>query len=138
MRTQKGFSLIETLVVVAVFVLMTAVAFAALDMFQQRYKAESEVLDAFQGARLAVDQIIRDIHSAGYPPGNAMSTDALAAASVSVTSTPFAWSPGYPGAPVVTSGDVHRTRPDFVPRSLESDDRSGEQQRTWKWVALPA
>jgi prepilin-type N-terminal cleavage/methylation domain-containing protein len=100
MRKEKGFSLIETLVVVGVFTVITGAVFMLLNVFQQRYKMESEVLDAFQGARMAVDQINRDVHSAGYPPGNALASDALAAGSVNVTAAAFAWSAsdGYPTA----------------------------------------
>lgn len=98
-RTQDGFSLIEMLVVVLVFTVISGAAFLALDVFQQRYRAENELLDAFQGARLAIDQITRDVHSAGYPPSNVLATDALAANSTLVSATPFAWAPGYPGTP---------------------------------------
>lgn len=94
-RTQRGFSLIEILVVVAVFTVVTGAVFGLLDMAQQRYKMESEFLDTFQSARLAIDQMSRDIHSAGYPPGNSFF---VAPAANLVATAPFAWSPGYPGA----------------------------------------
>lgn len=94
-RTQRGFSLIEMLVVVAVFTVVTGAVFALLDMAQQRYKMESEFLDTFQGARLAIDQMTRDIHSAGYPPANSFF---VAPPANLVAVAPFAWSPGYPGA----------------------------------------
>jgi len=47
---ERGFSLIEMLVVVAVFTVVTGAVFGLLDVAQQRYRIESEVLDAFQGA----------------------------------------------------------------------------------------
>ena len=72
-REQAGFSVIELLVVVAVFTVVTGAVFLLLDTAQQRYKMESEFLDTFQGARLAMDQIARDIHMAGFPPGNSFS-----------------------------------------------------------------
>jgi prepilin-type N-terminal cleavage/methylation domain-containing protein len=97
MRSQQGFSMIEMVLVVFVFTTVTAAVFVLLDVAQQRYRMESEFLDSFQGARLGLDQMVRDIHAAGYPPGN--SFQAGVNAGVNVTVAPFAWSPGYPAAP---------------------------------------
>jgi Tfp pilus assembly protein PilW len=58
---------------------------------QQRYQTESQVLNSFQEARLALDQIVRDVNDAGYPPPTF--TDGVPADSAS---SPFAWSPSYP------------------------------------------
>lgn len=95
---QRGFSLIEMLVSVAVFTVVTGAVFALLIVSQQRYQMESEFLDTFQGARLAMDQMTRDIHSAGYPPANAF-TAAVVVANPTVVALPFAWSPNYPLTP---------------------------------------
>jgi len=97
-QKQKGFSLLELLVVVAVFTVLTGAVFELLTVAQQRYRAESEFLDSFQSARLGIDQMTRDIHAAGFPPAN--SFPAPPAPNL-VASTPFAWSQaqGYPGAP---------------------------------------
>jgi len=97
---QRGFSLLEMVVVVGVFTLITGVAFVALDVAQRRYRAESEVLDAFQGARIALDQITRDIHAAGYPPVKSVPA-AQAPPNFTRLAFPFAWDPGYPGVPCV-------------------------------------
>jgi len=118
MNREAGFSLIEALVVVAVFTVITGVVFMMLNVAQQRYKMESEVLDSFQGARLAVDQLNTDVHSAGYPAGNALSSDALAASSVNVTASPFAWSPSYPAAPCAIGAC---TSPDSYDLIIERD-----------------
>lgn len=67
MTRQRGFSLLEMMVVVLLFTLVTGAVFGLLNTAQQRYRAESQVLDSFQGARQAVDQITREIHTAGYP-----------------------------------------------------------------------
>jgi prepilin-type N-terminal cleavage/methylation domain-containing protein len=96
-RSERGFSMIEMVVVVLVFTTATAAVFLLLDTAQQRYRMESEFLDSFQGARLGLDQIVRDIHSAGYPPGNSFQGGVNPG--VNVTAAPFAWAPGYPGAP---------------------------------------
>jgi len=93
---ERGFSILEALVVVGVFTVITGAVFGLLDASQQRYKMEAEFLDTFQGARLALEQIARDVHTAGYPPGNAFAPGFNAGNRVAL---PFGWSPGYPAAP---------------------------------------
>jgi len=100
-RNQKGFSLLELLVVVAVFTVLTGAVFELLTVAQQRYRAESEFLDSFQSARLGIDQMTRDVHAAGFPPANSFQVPPPAN---SVASTPFAWSPNYQGLPPVNPG----------------------------------
>lgn len=100
MRNQKGTSAVEMLIVVLVFTLLTGAAFRLLNVSQQRYRMESDVLDSFQGAQVAMDQMTRDIHTAGYPPGNSYSSTAVANAQFTkVASAPFAWNPSYPATP---------------------------------------
>lgn len=88
---QFGFTLIELLVALGIFLLVTGAAFTLLSSSQQRYQTESQVLTSFQEARLALDQIVRDVNDAGFPPPTF--TDGVPADSAS---SPFAWSPGYP------------------------------------------
>jgi len=90
---RRGFALIEMMVAVLIFTLIAGAAFAVLIAAQQRYKMESQVLDSFQNARLALDQMTRDIHVAGYPPANSF-TPAAAAANPQLVATPFGWNPG--------------------------------------------
>jgi prepilin-type N-terminal cleavage/methylation domain-containing protein len=99
---ERGFSLIEMLVVVAVFTIVTGAVFGLLDVAQQRYRIESEVLDAFQGARIALDQLTRDIHAAGYPPVKSLSAGQQAANSANIA-YPFAWQPGYNTQPALAA-----------------------------------
>ena len=68
MHRQRGFTLMEMMVVVLVLSVVMGAVFGLMNMAQQRYRAESDVLDAFQGSRAVVDQITREVHSAGYPP----------------------------------------------------------------------
>jgi len=99
---QVGFTLIELMVALGIFLVISGVAFSLLAMSQQRYQAESQVTNAFQDARLALDEIVRDVDGAGFPPSNQFSfpptvlnpPDARLYAS-----SPFAWSPGYPATP---------------------------------------
>lgn len=68
MGAQRGFSLIEMMIVVVVMLILSAVVFRSADAFQQRGMAESEKVDSVQSARDFMDTVNRDIHDAGYPP----------------------------------------------------------------------
>jgi prepilin-type N-terminal cleavage/methylation domain-containing protein len=95
--SQLGFSLIELLVALGIFLVITGAAFTLLSSSQQRYQTDSQVLTSFQEARLGLDQIVRDIDDAGYPPPSFVGTDLT-----KFTSSPFGWSPGYPALPACT------------------------------------
>lgn len=72
--SQAGFSLVELLIVLAIFAVVSGAILGLLNLAQARYRSEQQFLDAFQGARIGVDQLVRDIHTAGYPPVNAYDT----------------------------------------------------------------
>jgi len=98
-RRGAGFSLLEMLVVIAIFALITGMVFQLLDMAQQRNRMESAVLEQFQGGRLTMDQLVRDIHASGYPPRNQF-VPAVANNPASIQwAFPFGWSAGYPALP---------------------------------------
>ncbi len=88
-KRQRGFTLIELLTALGIFLLITGAAFTLLSSSQQRYRTESQVLTSFQEARLGLDQMVRDINDAGFPPATYVNADPT-----KVTSTPFAWSTG--------------------------------------------
>ncbi|SRR5712692_4425092 len=92
---QRGFTLIELLTALGIFLFICGAAFTLLGTSQRHYQSESQVLSSFQEARLGLDQIVRDVNDAGYPPPTFFSAfnPALSA------SSPFAWSPKYPGTP---------------------------------------
>lgn len=96
---ESGFTLIEMLAVMAFTVLIGGSIFLMLNTAVQRQQTESQVLDSFQAARLAIDQMTRDIHAAGFPPAN--SSWGLPSAS---TAYAFAWAPGYAGGATCTVG----------------------------------
>jgi len=97
---QSGFSLLEMLVVVLIFGVITGTVFQLLDVSQRRYKMESEVLESFQSARLALDQLTRDVHASGYPPQNQLAPGAAA----NRYAIPFGFSPNYPATPGCAMG----------------------------------
>jgi type II secretory pathway pseudopilin PulG len=80
------------LVALGIFLLVIGAAFTLLSSSQNRYQTESQVLTSFQEARLGLDQIVRDVNDAGYPPPTYVSTNFNLFAT-----SPFAWSPNYPG-----------------------------------------
>lgn len=89
-KRERGFTLIEMLVALGIFLLITGAAFTLLTSSQQRYQTESQVLNSFQEARLGLDQMVRDINDAGFPPPTFVNGNPT-----EVTSAPFGWSPGY-------------------------------------------
>jgi prepilin-type N-terminal cleavage/methylation domain-containing protein len=88
-----GFTLIELLTALAVFLMICGTAFTLLATSQQRYQTESQVLTSFQEARLGLDQIVRDVNDAGFPPP--MFNGGIP---IQFAVAPFAWSPGYPAS----------------------------------------
>jgi len=97
MRDQRGFSLIEMMIAAVIFVLLCGAAFALLSVAQQRYQTESQVLNSFQEARFALDDMVRDVNGSGYPPQSSFSWN-LTLRPHSYATTPVAWSQsaGYP------------------------------------------
>jgi len=106
----RGFSLVELLVGTILFTIITGIAFSVLLSSQLRYQGESNVTEVFQQANIAIDQITRDVHSAGYPPRSSLSTN-VANTSPNLYALPFAWAPSYPattctvGATCTVPGD---------------------------------
>lgn len=67
-RGSRGFTLIETVLVLAILVLVLGGAFSAMMQMQQRQSATSSKVDTVQETRDFIDQMVRDIHTVGYPP----------------------------------------------------------------------
>jgi len=65
--TNRGFSLLEVLVVTALIIGLMTVVFGQIHLVQKRYKAEEAKLDITQESRAFLEQIVRDLHQAGYP-----------------------------------------------------------------------
>ncbi|HSM88006.1 MAG TPA: type II secretion system protein [Candidatus Limnocylindrales bacterium] len=62
-----GFSLIEMLISMAVFLLLTGMVFEQIIAMQRKATTESAKVDTTEQAREFVDQMMRDIHMAGFP-----------------------------------------------------------------------
>jgi type II secretory pathway pseudopilin PulG len=68
-RSESGFSLIELMVAILVMMVIMAAVFTQMDNLQRRSRSEQVKLDMFQTAREFIDQMVRDIHQAGFPNG---------------------------------------------------------------------
>jgi type II secretory pathway pseudopilin PulG len=96
----SGFTMLEMLVSMGIFLLICASAFTLLGVSQQKYQTESQVLTSFEEAQLGLDQIVRDVNDSGYPPLNQFQVpSADYNGYATYADTPVAWSPGYPSTP---------------------------------------
>lgn len=68
-RETCGFSLIEMLISLGILGLVLSVVVAAVIQIQERQSAEYAKVDTVQETRDFIDQMVRDIHTVGYPPG---------------------------------------------------------------------
>ena len=94
---QRGFSLIEMLIVVAVLSVVLGAIFNTILDGMKKYRLEENRVNTTQESREFLDQIVRDLHSAGYPglkvynPGDvaapALNNNYIAAGLVAVSAT---------------------------------------------------
>jgi prepilin-type N-terminal cleavage/methylation domain-containing protein len=121
-----GYSLLELMVATVLFTIISGAVFTVLSSSQLTYQGESTVAAAFQQANVAIDQIVRDVHSAGYPPASSFSAAVAGdAAQADKIALPFAWSPNYPGNPCTVN--VSCTIPSDNDLILEADTGAGVQ-----------
>jgi prepilin-type N-terminal cleavage/methylation domain-containing protein len=66
-RSQRGFTMIELLIVAAILLIIMAPIFRSIQQMTKRNQAEQVKVDLSQQAREFVDEFERDIHQAGYP-----------------------------------------------------------------------
>jgi len=123
-RKSLGFTLLELMVATTLFIVITGVVFTVIIATQARYKAEKEYMGTFQQANVAIDQIARDIHGAGFPSKIIYNTSVQGTSSNRTKwAVPVAWSPNYPGTPCVIGTTC--TSPGSYDLILEGDQGSG-------------
>ena len=66
-KAQRGFSLMEMMIVVLILSLVVGALFRQIERAQSRYVSEDQKLDMTQGTREFIDQMTRDLHQAGFP-----------------------------------------------------------------------
>ena len=91
-KARRGFTILEMLVAMGIFLIICAVMFDLLNLSQKKYSGETQLSAAYQDARLAMDQIVRDFNVSGYPPADMFS---VLPASSNYATSPVAWSPNY-------------------------------------------
>ena len=83
---ERGFTLIEMMIVIAILATVTGGIFLQLNTAQQRINTEQSKVDNFDEARDFVDQFFRDINQIGYPNGHMISFLPMSPASALATS----------------------------------------------------
>src|SRR3981081_648550 len=100
----RGYSLVELLVATVLFTIIAGTVFSLLLSAQLQYQGESSVSAAFQQANVAIDQIVRDVHSAGYPPKSPFMAT-VSDAHAEYYAVPFVWHPSSPASPCTVNGN---------------------------------
>lgn len=77
---QRGFSLMELMVAMAILLVIVGAVFQLLSQSQQRYVATTSAEEVTAMSRDALDQMIREIRLAGYPAPNSYPAGAITAA----------------------------------------------------------
>jgi prepilin-type N-terminal cleavage/methylation domain-containing protein len=124
--SEGGFSLIELMIATLLFTIIAGITFALLGVSLQRYKGEKDYLNSFQQASVAMDQITRDVHTAGYPPANSYLTG-VAVLNPTKVATPFGWMPGYPAAPCTVGATCTAPGPFDLITEADLGDGNGVQ-----------
>lgn len=117
-KRTNGFSMIEVLIATAIFMVLAGAVFSVLFNSQLRYQSESGLTSAFQQANIAIDQIVRDIHSTGFPPASSFSGTTATSYAMA-----FPWSPNYPNTPCTVGLCATPSSTDLV---LEADRGDGK------------
>lgn len=67
LKWQRGFSLLELMLVVVILTVVLGVVVRGAVQLQKRNSAATAKLDLTQQSRQFIDQIVKDLHHAGYP-----------------------------------------------------------------------
>ena len=124
-KLQTGFTLLELMVSVSIFIVISGAIFGLLGSSQKQFRTESQLLGSFQEARLGLDQIVRDANDSGYPPQNHFS---ITPPANRYAIGPIGWQPGYlAGAPCIigTAGGGTCVTPNDFDVIFEGDDNDG-------------
>jgi Tfp pilus assembly protein PilV len=102
-RLAQGFSLLEMLISVFLLVLITGAVFEQITVMQKNAAGTEAKVDTDQQARAFVDQMVRDLHMAGYPKAAMYSSATLDNTSPLVAAGVVSVSP----TQIILEGDVN-------------------------------
>jgi prepilin-type N-terminal cleavage/methylation domain-containing protein len=132
----RGFTMLEMMVAMGIFLVICGAMFELLQLSQKKYSSETQLSAAYQDARLAIDQIVRDVSVAGYPPVSVYTGVAPAPFSQFAIS-PVAWSPNYGTSPctVIAGGGGTCSTPGDYDLIVETR-LAGDSFVSWVWYHL--
>ena len=88
-----GFSLVEMVIAFAILTIVIGVAVSGMIDMQRRNTAEAAKVDTVQETRDFIDQMVRDVHDVGYPPGRVQNANPNCASNPAVSCGLIAFSP---------------------------------------------
>lgn len=100
-----GFSLLELMISLAIMLTIFAVVLKALEQMEHRNAAETAKVDTAQETRDFIDQIVRDVHVVGFPPGRVLSGNPGCSGNAGVSCGVVSYSP----TQVIYEGDLDGT-----------------------------
>jgi len=89
----RGFSLLEMMVVLAILSVVLGVVVKGMIEMQRRNSAENSKVDTVQETRDFIDQMVRDVHDIGYPPGRVVNNNPACAGNANVACGLIQFSP---------------------------------------------
>lgn len=95
LHKQRGFTLLELMVVIVILGLVTGAVFSQMNVAQQRMSTEAVKVDDFQEARDFVDQFFRDINEIGYPNTRMADTSSVLWNPPLLTQATYPWASQY-------------------------------------------
>jgi prepilin-type N-terminal cleavage/methylation domain-containing protein len=139
-QPQRGFTMLEMLVAMGIFLLICAAMFELLNLSQQKYNSETQLTAVYQDSRLAMDQIVRDVNASGYP-SETLFSPIPTAQPWRYAVGPVAWSPNYPASPCLigTGGGGTCATPgdyDLIVETRLSTASSADPPVSWIWYHL--
>ncbi len=81
-RNERGFTLLEAMIAIAVFSLVAAGTLSILFEGQQTFQSQRDMNRASEQARIAMDQIVRYLRYAGNDPGEYMAANGIPAVEI--------------------------------------------------------
>src|SRR6516164_5212596 len=111
---QRGFTLLELMIVLLILSLIVGAVFSQLNLAQQRLSTEENRLDDFQQARDFVDQFFRDINEIGTPNTQLFDLTQTFSPALATPQTSYSWANAYindsrfaVGLTKINSNEIH-------------------------------